>query len=296
LADDSQPLIRSISDTARWVATYRARETERADALFRDPYARRLAGDQGEEIAKAHRFTEQHSWPMVMRTYLFDQLVADEIAAGADVVVNLAAGLDARPYRLALPNGLRWTEIDFPEVIAYKEQVLAGESPTCRLQRIALDLRETAARRDQFAALCRDAGRAIVLTEGLLIYLSADEVAALGRDLAAAGFQRWITDLASPALLDLMQREMSDLVTRAGAPYRFAPADGPDFFRGCGWVSTDVRAVFRTAAHLHRLPPDLQAFANYPDPPEPWKLPMPWSATLRLAREASQIGGSAQNL
>src|SRR5262249_60632 len=110
MTDSSEPLIRNISDTARWVATYRARETERVDALFRDPYARRLAGDQGEEIARAHRFTEQHSWPMVMRTYLFDEFVTTEIRAGADLVLNLAAGLDARPYRLTLPRELRWVE------------------------------------------------------------------------------------------------------------------------------------------------------------------------------------------
>jgi hypothetical protein len=82
-----------------------------------------------------------------------------------------------------------------------------------------------------------------------------------------------------------MQREMSDLVTRVGAPYRFAPADGPDFFCQCGWVPADVRSTFRTAAQLHRLPAELQAFADYPDPPEPWKLPLAWSATLRLVRE-----------
>jgi len=275
----------NISDTARWVAAYRARETERADALFRDPYARRLAGDRGEEIAKAHRFTEQHSWPMIMRTYLFDELIADELGAGSDLVVNLAAGLDARPYRLTLPDTLRWVEIDLPDLIAYKDQVLAGETPRCRLQRIALNLLDATARHEQFAAVCRDATRAIVLTEGLLIYMSADEVASLAGDLANAGVQRWITDLASPALLELMEREMSELVTQAGAPYKFAPADGPDFFRACGWLPTDVRSMFRTAAQLRRLPAELQAFADYPDPPEPWKLPIPWSATVRLARE-----------
>jgi len=285
MPDSSQPPLRNISDTARWVATYRARETERDDALFRDPYARRLAGDQGEEIARAHAYAEQHSWPMVMRTYLFDELIAEEIAAGTDLIVNLAAGLDARPYRLTLPAALRWVEIDLPGIIAYKEQVLAGESLRCRLQRIPLDLLDVAARRAEFARVCRGATRAMVLTEGLLIYLTADEVASLARDLAGAGFQRWITDLASPALLDLMQREMSELVTQAGAPYQFAPADGPNFFRGCGWQPKDVRSTFRAAAQVHRLPSDLQAFAGYPDPPEPWKAPIPLSATVRLARD-----------
>src|SRR5262249_34146331 len=170
MPDPPEPLIRNISDTARWVATYRARETERDDALFRDPFARRLAGDHGEEIARAHRFTEQHSWPMIMRTYLFDQFIAQEIASGADLIVNLAAGLDARPYRLDLPNGLRWLEIDLPEVIAYKEQVLAGESSRCQLQRIVLDLLDAEARREVLTATCRTAARPIVLSEGLVIY------------------------------------------------------------------------------------------------------------------------------
>jgi O-methyltransferase involved in polyketide biosynthesis len=49
----SEPLVRNISDTARWAAVYRARETERPDALFRDPYARRLSGERGVAIADA---------------------------------------------------------------------------------------------------------------------------------------------------------------------------------------------------------------------------------------------------
>ena len=116
-----------------------------------------------------------------------------------------------------------------------------------RLQ-FVLDLLDVDARRNTLEALCDRATRAVVLAEGLLIYLTPEDVVALARDIAAAGVQRWIIDLASPALLDLMKREMSELVDRAGAPYRFAPADGPDFFRQCGWIPTDVRSMFRTAA------------------------------------------------
>jgi len=285
MADPLNPLIRSISDTARWVATYRGRETERSDALFRDPYARTLAGEQGEEIAKAHRFTEEHSWPMIMRTYLFDELIADEIRGGADVIVNVAAGLDARPYRMPLPRELRWVEIDLPEVIAYKAEILEGESPGCELERVALDLLDVPARQDALRRACRGAKRSVVLTEGLIIYLEASDVSDLAAGLTAAGFDEWITDLASPATRDLMTREMGDLVTAAGAPYKFAPSDGPEFFRRCGWLAADVRSLFRAAAEKNRLPKDLQAFAGFPDPPEPWKLPIPWSATVRLVRE-----------
>ena len=48
---DAQSLVRDVSGTALWVAYFRARETERADALFKDPYAERLAGEQGFQIA-----------------------------------------------------------------------------------------------------------------------------------------------------------------------------------------------------------------------------------------------------
>ena len=49
-----EPLIRNISDTALWAAAYRARENERPNAVFRDPFARRLAGSRGEQILEAH--------------------------------------------------------------------------------------------------------------------------------------------------------------------------------------------------------------------------------------------------
>ena len=48
----TQPIIRNVSDTARWVAFYRAMESERPDAVFRDPFARRLAGERGEAIVR----------------------------------------------------------------------------------------------------------------------------------------------------------------------------------------------------------------------------------------------------
>src|SRR5215471_17122089 len=113
--------IRNISDTARWVAVYRARETERPDAVFRDPFARALAGERGEQIARAIPFADEASWSFVARTYLFDRFVTRAVEGGVDLIVNLAAGLDTRPYRLQLPAALRWVEVDLPEILDYKE-------------------------------------------------------------------------------------------------------------------------------------------------------------------------------
>ncbi len=55
----TDPAIQHISDTARWAAVYRARESERQNALFRDPFARRLAGERGEQIAKVTPSTKR---------------------------------------------------------------------------------------------------------------------------------------------------------------------------------------------------------------------------------------------
>ena len=105
--------IEHVSDTARWVALYRAMESERPDALFHDPYARRLAGERGERILASLKQGRTWAWPMIVRTAVMDELILRGIARDrVDTVVNLAAGLDTRPYRLPfLPHsaGSRWT-------------------------------------------------------------------------------------------------------------------------------------------------------------------------------------------
>jgi methyltransferase (TIGR00027 family) len=259
-----EPLIRDISDTARWVAIYRARESERPDAVFRDPLARRLAGERGEQIARSIPFSEKNAWSFVARTWLFDKLILEQMALGTDLVVNLAAGLDTRPYRLALPAGLRWVEVDLPPLVAYKEQALAGETPVCRLERVALDLADVAARRALFAKLGASCRRALVVSEGLIIYLTPEEVGALATDLAAPPtFRSWIVDLGSPALLAMLQRRMGSSLEEAGAPLKFAPAEGMGFYEPYGWKGLEAHSLFHTAARLRRLSFMLRLLARF---------------------------------
>ncbi|MGZ7031747.1 MAG: class I SAM-dependent methyltransferase, partial [Thermoanaerobaculia bacterium] len=183
----TEPLIRNISDTARWAATFRAIESDRPDALFRDPYAARLAGDRGREIHAMMRDMDGRdtSWSWVMRTVLFDRAILNAIGEGFDTVVNLAAGLDARPYRLPLPPTLHWIEVDLPPILEEKEQLLRNEKPVCRFERVPLDLADRSARQKLFDRINANANRTLVITEGLLVYLGADGAEALARDLAA---------------------------------------------------------------------------------------------------------------
>ena len=278
-----EPLIRNISDTARWVAIYRARETDRADAVFRDPFARALAGERGAQIADALP-GDDVSWSFVARTHLVDKFVTKLTQRGVDLVVNLAAGLDARPYRMNLPASLRWVEVDLPDILDYKEGVLRDAQPSCQLERVRLDLTNPDARRGLFARLGRTATRALVLSEGLLIYLMPQEVGDLARDLAApASFEHWVTDLASPGLLEMMKQRAGDALTEAGAPFLFAPAEGPPFFTAHGWTPADVRSLLKAAAKIERLPMMLRMMAMLPESSGAQGA-RPWSAVCLLNR------------
>src|SRR5438132_3273047 len=262
----TEPLIRNISDTALWVAMYRAMETEQPDPVFRDPYARRLAGKRGEEIMSTIKVAQRHAWSYTARTYNIDFFVKQDVDNGADMVIDLAAGLDARPYRMNLPSSLQWIEIDLPELLAYKRNVLANEKPVCRLERIPLDLANAGARRALFEELGRAAKRALIISEGLIVYLTADEVCGLARDLAAPpSFRRWATDLVSPALLKMLQKQIGSPLAQASAPLKFAPEEGPAFFTRCEWTPIEVRSMLQTGAKLKRLPLLLRLFALFPD-------------------------------
>lgn len=284
-----QAVVRNISDTARWAAYFRARETERPDALFRDPYAERLAGQQGVDIANTLPEGNKHAWAWVARTYLFDQFIAQELQQGVDMVVNLAAGLDARPYRMKLPASLQWIEVDLPEILTYKEEILANEKPSCALERVRLDLSDGNARRALFASFDRRAKKILVLTEGLLIYLSAEEVAALARDLAAGtNFQRWIMDLTSPGLLKMMQKTTGKELSQVGAPFKFAPPEGPAFFGPHGWEAMEVKSLLKTATKFKRPPFFLRLLANLPEKKGPAG-ERPWSGACLFKRGSNGI-------
>ena len=279
-----EPLIRDVSDTARWVAVYRARETEREDAVFRDPFARALAGERGERIAAAMKFTDDNAWSFIARTYLFDRFITRLVEHGADMVVNLAAGLDTRPYRMELPSSLRWVEVDLPDILDYKEEILGDAKPVCELERVRLDLTNEDGRRGLFRDLGRRAKHVVVIAEGLVIYLMPDAVAALARDLAGPpAFQHLALDLASPGLIEMMKKSVGNSVNAAGAPFLFAPAEGPPFFVPHGWQPLEVRSILKAAGKMGRLPFAMRMFSMLPES-DGTQGGRPWSAVCLFAR------------
>jgi methyltransferase (TIGR00027 family) len=246
--------LENVSDTARWVAVYRAMETERPDALFRDPFARELAGERGEEIVRSMPRARAAAWAMIVRTAVMDELLLDLIARDdIDIVVNLAAGLDARPWRMTLPPSLRWVDVDLPEILDYKMSHIGDARPHCRYEAVSADLTSSETRRDILGRLADESTRGIILSEGLLIYLPPAKVEDLARDLyAAEKFRWWITDLSTPRLLRMMRRAWGRSAEAANAPFLFAPADGAGFFRKLGWTLRTDRVTMAEARRLNR--------------------------------------------
>ena len=288
-----EAVVRNISDTALWAAYFRAEESKRPDALFRDPYAEWLEDGKGTEIARTIPQGQAHAWAWVTRTYLSDQFIREELRSGADVVVNCAAGLDARPYRMELPANLQWVELDLPEILAYKEARLYRAKPCCVLERIAVDLSNVSERRKVFASLAPRGKRALVLTEGLLIYLTAEDAASLARDLAEArNFERWILDIHSAAWLRMMQKNTGKALDKAGVPFRFAPAEGQGFFGPHGWDTIQAQGTLKVAARFGRPPFFLRMLAKLPATAAPWK--QPWHGVCVMQKRPGRTAAANQ--
>jgi methyltransferase (TIGR00027 family) len=248
-------LIENVSDTAFMAAAYRAAESERPDALFHDPLAARLAGEQGKKIvANLPAKAFMGGWTVVIRTCVIDEQLRSAISEGVDTILNLGAGLDTRPYRLELPASLRWIEVDQPQVIELKERSLIHEKPRCRLERIKLDLSDAGERRKVLDQATAGSKKVLVLTEAVILYLPEAAVASLAADLRANPVIRyWIVDYFSPEAYQYRRRTHMDRAMK-NAPFQFEPQDYFGFFSGLGWHPREVRYLAEEADRLNRPP------------------------------------------
>jgi methyltransferase (TIGR00027 family) len=190
--DDTWDIASSVGTTAVMVASARAAETERDDALISDPYAAVLVEGAGTgswttmldekvvekaatidpEVGKI--FVHMRNYQAV-RTHFFDEHFNKAAAAGIRQIVILASGLDSRAYRLDWPADTTVFEIDQPKVLEYKSATLAdnGVKPNATLHQVPIDLRQ------DWPAALRDNGfdpsqPTAWLAEGLLMYLPGD--------------------------------------------------------------------------------------------------------------------------
>lgn len=248
-----------LSPTARWMAAIRARETERPDALFRDPLAAILAGDEGFALDRRMAELGDSANPAVeIRTRYFDDLLPRAARErGLAQVVLLAAGMDSRAVRLEWPAGTRLFELDRPELLALKERLLAGAGavPRCDRRVVGVDLAGDWPP-GLVAAGFEPKERSLWLAEGLLVYLPERAVEALlarVRDLAAPG-SVLACDVVGRSLLTSpwMQTWLRRLEEHEFT-WVFGDDDPEGLLRRFGWDASAVR-IGDAAAHFGRWP------------------------------------------
>lgn len=253
-----------VADTGLLVAAIRARESRREDRLFTDPYAEQLAGESGRRLleeavaAAGDRPTVQ----IVVRTRFWDEALLRAVET-VDQVVILAAGMDARSYRLLWPDGTAVYEVDQPAVIAAKAALLSGEQPRCRRVAVGIDLAEDWP--DALRAEGFDPQRpAVWLIEGLLQYLDESAVRTLFErvDAASAPGSVLLYDVVGKILLDsVMLTSVRESMDQKGAPWLFGTDEPGDLSARLGW-SAVVTDVAEPGNRWHRwfapaVPPDV---------------------------------------
>jgi len=190
---------------------------------------------------------------MIVRTAVMDGIIIRCISQGVRTVINLAAGLDTRAYRLALPPSLRWFDVDLPDMIAYRREQLEGARPVCIHEDLEADLAVSEARAAVLTHTEDGEGPAIVITEGLLIYLTADHVSSIATQIHQQREVRWwLIDLATPLLLQILSRSWQPHLAAASSPMQFAPAEGTAFFAPLGWREAEFRSTWDESLRLKR--------------------------------------------
>ena len=242
----------AVADLARATAWFRALETRRADALFQDAHAAALAGAHGEALAAELPGAGLMARSIAVRTAVFDRLILECVTEqGIDCVLNLGAGLDCRPWRLTLPATLRWIDADQEAVLEHKRSVLADLAPRCEYRAMPGDLARPEQRRRVIEAA---AGKHVLaVSEGLLVYLPAEEVSDLARQLAApaGGCRLWLTDLVGPRALAMLQSLWSPL--GPGIRFQFAPEGSSAFFTPYGWSEARFCGALSEGRRLGRV-------------------------------------------
>ncbi|HEY0119683.1 MAG TPA: SAM-dependent methyltransferase [Cellulomonas sp.] len=249
----------AVASSARWIAAARARESARTDRLFADPWAERLASPDGFQMLSAREPDGRPNAYLPVRTRFFDDLVTLPRVQGSQVVL-LGAGHDTRALRLPLASSTTVYAVDRENVLRATADVVAEASPTvlgaAGWQAVPADL--TA----DWAARLQDSGfraeRATVwIAEGLLFYLSGEQVHALLADAAALSSEGSVlgADVFGTGLLRRApMRPLVEHRTRTGTPLPFCTDDPAGLLRSTGWQVDRVVEPGQTGANYGRLP------------------------------------------
>ena len=246
--------------TAHWIAAARARETARQDSLFQDPYAEKLAGEEGQfSLSRSEEKTGSDNQFIVVRTKYFDDFIKNASESIRQIVL-LGVGLDTRAFRLDLPPDTVVFEIDKPELLKEKEE---------KLDKIHQDLKPAGATRISVPSDLREdwmsclllkdfdqSRKSVWVAEGLFFYLSKEIVTGLMRqiDKLSADGSKLIFDISGTGLLDLpsMSAYLTSLKDKR-LPLPYCTDYPEEICEAAGWHDISVDYAGSATASYGRL-------------------------------------------
>ena len=280
--------ITHVSDTALMVAACRAHETALEDAYIRDPFAARLAGERGVAILNALPQANVLRFGLAIRTRFVDELLLEALTAPAHsikTVLSVGCGLDTRPWRLDLASGLRWIEIDFADMLDYKDGIMSGEKPRCRRERLTVDLNDPAQRSAMYEAAGSDP--ALMITEGLLLYLPAATVEALAAETcrqSKVNVSHWISDITTSAFSKVLSAGADTMqsIRHVQASDCLQGEQILEVLQRHGWMTDGLRSYITDVGFVQERVRRMMGDA--PPPPRPQFPPGDPTGVLRFAR------------
>ncbi|MGK7954575.1 MAG: SAM-dependent methyltransferase [Crocosphaera sp.] len=239
--------------TSLVIAAERAIETERENALFKDPYARKLAGEEAFLALnpKKNIITKQEGRPYIpVRTRFFDDFLINSVSECKQVII-LGAGMDTRAFRLNIPKDTHIYEIDQAEVLDYKNTILKDICTKNNLHSIKADLRLPWIHLLLESGYCQEQP-SVWLLEGLLYYLTETEVEQLLQIISN------ITAKNSYLIADLVNRKALEGNEKIRKHWRSGFDEPEILFANHGWTASVVQPGDENAhfgRYINKLPP-----------------------------------------
>jgi methyltransferase (TIGR00027 family) len=203
-----------------------------------------------------------------VRSRFVDELLLEALASKTiATVLSVGCGLDTRPWRLELQPDLRWIEVDFADMLDYKDALMSAETPRCRRERITADVNDAAQRRTIYAAA--GAAPALMITEGLLMYLPARTVEALaGEAWQESGIAHWMSDITTSAFAKAINLDTMP-VRKVQAADSLPGEQILDAVRRHGWVTAARRSYITDMAFAMERIQRLMGDRPQPEGPPP---------------------------
>ncbi|MEV5141771.1 SAM-dependent methyltransferase [Streptomyces syringium] len=234
----------AVSRTALWTAAARAIESDREDRLFVDPYARFLAGSAGFRLVQ-HYGSQRAVEYMAIRTAHLDGVSVRAVTdLGIKQIVLVAAGMDTRAYRLSWPSDTVIFELDRPELLEMKREILADNGASSSVAHISVSVDLAGPWATSLITAGFDAQLPTLwIMEGLLFYLPEGVARRLLRTTAdlSAPDSRISGDLMGRGVLtDPASRALLAALALDGAPWIFGTDEPEQLLAECGWCAEDV--------------------------------------------------------